>query len=129
MGRLRSAGASVVVVEEDPDVVRRLAGQGVATVRGDGGDPEVLRRAGASRAAAIVSTMRRMDDNARLLATFGHVKILVRVFSGEQARAVRDGGGVPVVEAELAAGAALDWYEDALAPPDSVPGHGGRRAR
>lgn len=108
--RLRAVGAPVVVVEDDPDVVRRLNGQGVATVRGDGGDPEVLRRAGASSAKAIVSTMRRMDDNTRLLTTFSHVTVLVRVFSGEQALRVRDAGGVPVVESELAASAALEWY-------------------
>lgn len=109
--RLRVLSTPLVVVEDDPEVVRQLDAQGVPVLRGDGGDPDVLRRAGAEGAAAIVSTMRRLPDNARLLGTFQGAKVLVRVFSGEQAEAVRRLGGVPVVEAELAAGAALRWYE------------------
>jgi CPA2 family monovalent cation:H+ antiporter-2 len=129
--RLRALGTPLVVVEDDPEIVRQLDVQGVSVLRGDGGDPEVLRRAGANTAAAIVSTMRRLPDNARLLATFRGAQVLVRVFSGEQAAEVRRLGGVPVVEAELATGAALRWFEDnqenaaAGRPSRSPPAVGG----
>jgi Kef-type K+ transport system membrane component KefB len=107
---LRPASSNVVVVEGDPAVVQSLARQGVHVLRGDAADPKILREAQADRAIAIISTMRRAEDNARLLSTVRGPAVFVRVFSEQEAAGVRELGGHPVVEAELAAEALLSWH-------------------
>lgn len=102
----------VVVVDDDPAVLLGLAEQGIRGVRGDGADPDVLAAAGAARARVVVSTMRRMGDNARLLARLPDTPVFVRVAWVEEADEVRRLGGRPVVEADLAEAAFLRWYED-----------------
>jgi monovalent cation:H+ antiporter-2, CPA2 family len=114
LDHLESKGSPVVVVDDDPSVIDALDRRGVPAVRGDGGDSAVLRAAGADAALAIVSTMRRMRDNTRLLARFRSVPVLVRVFSETDADQVRRLGGLPVVEASLATGAILQWYEQTV---------------
>lgn len=109
---LRGSSTEVVVVDDDPGVVQSVAQQGVTVIRGDAANPEVLREVGAERAKAIVSTMRRAHDNARLLSTVRGPLVFVRVFSEQEAEHVRELGGHPVVEAELAAGALLRWHAD-----------------
>jgi hypothetical protein len=53
--------------------------------------------------------MRRLGDHARLLATPRGPVVLVRVFSGKEAEAVRRLGGRPVAKAEVAAEALVRW--------------------
>lgn len=108
--RLRGASTEVVVIDGDPAVVDAVARRGVSVLRGDGADPEVLREARAARARAVVSTMRRAHDNARLLSNVRGPVVFVRVFSEQEAARIRALGGHPVVEAELAAEALLDWH-------------------
>jgi voltage-gated potassium channel Kch len=105
----------VVVVDDDPGVAQSVARQGVTVLRGDAADPVVLREAGAERAKAIVSTMRRAQDNARLLSTVRGPVVLVRVFSEQEADDIRALGGHPVVEAELAAETLVNWHAEVLA--------------
>jgi hypothetical protein len=69
-----------------------------------------LRAARADRARVVVSTMRRPDDNARLLGALPGHAVLIRVFSEPEAEQIRELGGHPVVEAELAADALLGWH-------------------
>ncbi len=109
--RLRHDNVPVVVIDEDPDVVARLSERGVRAIRGDGSDPKVLARAGAKGAKIVVSTIGRMADNARVLSSLPDQKVLVRVFSDTAAQAIRDQGGLPVVEARLATEAFLALYE------------------
>lgn len=82
----------------------------VVVLRGDGADIESLRTAGAMRAAAIVSTMRRLDDNFRLLRTLNGPRMLVRVFSEQEAERIRELGGHPLVEDDVATHVLLEWY-------------------
>lgn len=107
---LRQTATEVVVIEGDPAVVESLARQGVSVVRGDAADPAVLLGAQADRAKAVLSTMRRAHDNARLLSNVRGPVVFVRVFSEQEAEQIRELGGRPIVEAELAAAALLDWH-------------------
>lgn len=107
---LRTEGVPVVVVDEDPAVVAALERQGVLALRGDAAHEEVLGAAGTREATAIVSTMRRIEDNLELLRRHPGKPVLVRVFSAEEAEQVRARGGLPVVESELASEAAVRWY-------------------
>jgi Kef-type K+ transport system membrane component KefB len=109
---LRGGSAQVVVVDDDPGVVRSLQQQGIRVLRGDGADPQVLQAARADRAKIVVSTMRRPDDNARLLGTLHGRVVLVRVFSAPEAEQIRQLGGHPVVEAEVAAESLLSWHAE-----------------
>lgn len=117
---LRPTSTDVVVIEGDPAVVERLARKGVTVLRGDAADPKVLREAQADRALAVVSTMRRADDNARVLSTASGPAVFVRVFSEQEAERVRAFGGHPVVEAELAAEALLNWHSAVLSGETAV---------
>ncbi|MGH7540841.1 MAG: cation:proton antiporter, partial [Gemmatimonadota bacterium] len=105
-------GCAVVVVDDDPAVIAQLDEAGIQTVRGDAADGRVLRRAGADRARAVVSTMRRPRDNAGLLALARGVPVLVRVFDEGDARWVREHGGVPVLYSEATARGLLEWFDE-----------------
>lgn len=107
---LHTTSADVIVVDDDPAVVQSLRERGVSVLRGDGADPKILQAAYADRAKAVVSTMRRAEDNARLLSTVRGPAILVRVFSEQEAEHIREHGGYPIVEAELAAEVLMTWH-------------------
>lgn len=123
LDRLRRAAVDVVVVDDDPAVVQSLRQQGVPVLRGDGANPDVLRAAGGDRARAVVSTMRRVNDNARLLSTLRGATVLVRVFSERDGERIRALGGHAVVEAEAAAEALMKWHTDMTT--GSAAGSGG----
>jgi CPA2 family monovalent cation:H+ antiporter-2 len=105
-----AAGQSVLAVDDDPAVIGRLQDADVPCVRGEAADPKVLQGAGADRARIISSTIRRPEDNRRLLEFARGVPALVRVFDLEDARWVRELGGIPVVYSEAAAEGLLRWY-------------------
>jgi nucleoside-diphosphate-sugar epimerase len=106
-----AAGQTVLAVDDDPAVISRLRDAEVACVRGEAADPKVLRGACVDRARIISSTIRRPEDNRRLLEMASGVPVLVRVFDLEDAQWVRDLGGTPVVYSVAAAEGMLRWYE------------------
>lgn len=109
---LVASGCRTAVVDDDPAVVDRLTEAGVAALRGEASDPEVLTRAGAHRARAITSTIRRIRDNATLLDLVHGPPVLVRVFEKDDARWVRERGGRPVLFTEATADDLLEWYSE-----------------
>ncbi|HKK26732.1 MAG TPA: cation:proton antiporter [Gemmatimonadota bacterium] len=109
---LVTQGRPILVMDEDPAVLRALDAAGVATVRGDVSDSGALDRAGIERADAVVSTVHRPRDNAALLRRVaGRSRTLVRVFDEEDARWVETLGGVAVLASEVTAEAFLAWYD------------------
>ncbi|HUH13646.1 MAG TPA: cation:proton antiporter [Longimicrobiales bacterium] len=106
------AGSYVVVVDDDPAVIARLAEAEVRTIRGDASDTEVLRQAGVERARVVSSTIRRPRDNATLLELARGVPTLVRVFDDADADWVRERGGIPVLYSEAAADGLMEWFEE-----------------
>ncbi|MBX3251270.1 MAG: cation:proton antiporter [Myxococcales bacterium] len=105
----------VVVIDEDRDVVKELADQGIHAVRADGADPHVLRQANLPRARLVVSTLRREADVERLVRAAEGVPVWVRVFSPQQAERVSALGARPVIEAEVGLDHFLRWYEGSIA--------------
>lgn len=101
----------VVAVDDDPQIVERVQEAGIEVLRGDAADEALLRRAGADRAKAVVSTVRRVEDNAPLLAMARRGPVLVRVFSEEEAEWVRERGGRPVIYSDAAAEAFMEWFQ------------------
>ncbi|MEX2577996.1 MAG: cation:proton antiporter [Verrucomicrobiales bacterium] len=108
---LRAAGVPLLVVDDDPAVILKLDREGVPCLRGDGGDEEVLERAGASKARLVVASMHRVSDAMEVLDRVSGVPVLVRVFEEADAEAVRRRGGIPVSSAEAAAEEFMKWIE------------------
>jgi Kef-type K+ transport system membrane component KefB len=102
----------VVVVDDDPGLVDRVAEAGVEVIRGDISDPAVLERAGVRRARVVISTIRRADDNLPLLRIRRKGPTLVRVFHEEDAARIRAEGGTPILYSEAAADEILAWLEE-----------------
>lgn len=115
LDQLVQSGQRVAVIDDDPVVIEKLHRRGIPAFRGDGADFFVLRSAGARSAKAIVSTMRRVRDNQRLLEFVKSVPVLVRVFSPEHAEAVRSRGGTPILDAHAAAADLVTWLESRTA--------------
>jgi CPA2 family monovalent cation:H+ antiporter-2 len=107
------AGTPVVVVDEDPAVIARLAEAGIPTEQGEAANRAVLERAGANRARVVISTIHRPRDNQALLDLARGVPVLVRVFDAGDAEWVRARGGTPLLYSEAAADALLAWFEEA----------------
>lgn len=105
-------GNRVIVVDEDPGVVEALCARGVEAVRGDGADENVLRSFNAHKAHVVISTMRRIEDNERMLSIVGDRTVLVRVFGEEEAQRIEERGGIPIREADAAAKDFLEWFQE-----------------
>jgi len=112
-----ASGLDVVVIDDDPEVVRRLREADIPAIRGDAARPHVLDQAGVTTARAVSSTMRRPQDNRALLQRAGGVPVIVRVFEDRDADWVRALGGTPVLYSEAAAGNLLRWFYGEPTPP------------
>lgn len=107
---LVQAGISVVVAEQNRELVEQLRERGMAAVSGDAAEPEVLIQAHVARARLLIVTIpdtlrtRRMMETARLLKP--DIQVLARAIGDEDAHLLtRDGAaGVFVREQELARG-------------------------
>jgi Kef-type K+ transport system membrane component KefB len=110
---LLGSGYEVVVVDDDPAVIERLRDGEIPAIRGDGADREVLRAAGAPTARLVISTMRRPADHLDLLRFAPGVPVIVRVFEPEDAAAIREAGGTPILTSHAAADEFLRWLEQA----------------
>ncbi len=80
---LGSAGHAVTLVDRDPNIVSRgFAEFGLATIAGDGTDPQVLRDADAGRADVVAAMLRRDADNLAIgviARSLGAKRILTRL--------------------------------------------------
>jgi Kef-type K+ transport system membrane component KefB len=106
-----ATGQDVLVVDDDPATIWRLREAEIPCLRGDASDADVLLRAGVNRAALVLSTIRRPEDNRMLLRLAGGTPVLVRVFEPADAEWVRAMGGRPVLYSEAAVHEFLVWFE------------------
>jgi Kef-type K+ transport system membrane component KefB len=117
------AGYQVFVVDEDPSIIETLIRNEVPCLRGDVSDGEVLERAGIERARIVISMARQMQDNRAALRHAARIPVIVRVFESAEAEQIRQGGGIPVSNAEAAADSFLEWFQgrfgQRLTPPKS----------
>jgi Kef-type K+ transport system membrane component KefB len=106
-----ATGQEVLVVDDDPATIWRLRDAEIPCLRGDASDADVLLRAGVNRAALILSTIRRPEDNRTLLRLAGGTPALIRVFEPADAEWIRAAGGRPVLYSEAAVQEFLRWFE------------------
>ncbi len=64
---LHAQNKSVVVVDFNPDVVKKLTASGVPCIYGDAADPEVLDHLDVKQTKMVISTANSYDDNLLLL--------------------------------------------------------------
>jgi Kef-type K+ transport system membrane component KefB len=114
-------GHDVLVIDDDAVVIQRLRDADILCLRGDASDTALLRRANADRARIITSTIRRPDDNRRLLEFARGVPTLVRVFEEEDAEMISALGGTPIIASHAAATEMLRWFDREFAAAETKP--------
>jgi CPA2 family monovalent cation:H+ antiporter-2 len=110
---LRNNSLPYVVVEMNPRVVRAERGKGQPIYFGDVSNPEILRRAGAAHARAIVFAISDPFILPRAISQARHLNpdlhIVARIKRLADARELREAGATDVVAEELEA-----WMEIAV---------------
>lgn len=67
LGTLRHYGHKVLVVDFDPEIVRKLQSEGIPAIYGDMNDIEILERLNLEKAKLVISTVDDEKDNTLLL--------------------------------------------------------------
>ncbi|MFP4352005.1 MAG: cation:proton antiporter [Puniceicoccaceae bacterium] len=114
---LRQAGVPVVVVDEDPAVIRRLAEEGVRFVEGNAASPEVLGRANLRGARLVLAGLTRRRGLRELLeqTRLTDTLVLIRAFEPEERLLAGRYEGVVVVDTVEATVRAFErWMEKGL---------------
>lgn len=105
---LKSTDEHVVVVDFDPDTVKKLQNDGVDVIFGDIIDGEIQERAHLSKARLVVSTLSDLEDNLQLMKATRHVnkkaKVVVLAYDIEEAQTLYNAGADYVVLPHLAGG-------------------------
>ncbi len=98
----------VVIVDFDPDVVRRLRQKGIKAFFGDIADPEIQDRVGLDRARLVISTVPDVEDNLLLIERLNkenkRAKIVVMCYEIDDAKRLYKAGADYVVLPHLAGG-------------------------
>ncbi|MGH2613458.1 MAG: NAD-binding protein [Rhabdochlamydiaceae bacterium] len=102
---------NVVVVDFDPDVVKRLKQKGIKSFFGDIADPEIQERAHLDKAKMIISTVPDVEDNLLLIERMNKenkkAKIVVMAYEIDDAKRLYKAGADYVVLPHLAGGRLL----------------------
>jgi Trk K+ transport system NAD-binding subunit len=120
--QLVEAGRTVVVVDDDAVAVEQAKQAGAVALRGDGADLRMLRLSQARYANLVLSTMRRLEDNLRVLEHVRGPRVLVRVFSDIDGRRINAMGGLAIVEANAGAAQFHTWFHNNFVPDPHVAG-------
>ena len=80
-------------------------------------DIALLKRASADRARIITSTIRRPQDNRRMLEFARGVPALIRVFEESDAEWISELGGTPVMASHAAGAEMLKWFDQEFERP------------
>ncbi|HYK08747.1 MAG TPA: cation:proton antiporter [Candidatus Eisenbacteria bacterium] len=105
---LKSTKEQVVVVDFDPDTIKKLQDNGITTIFGDIVDPEIQERAGLAKARLVVSTLSDLEDNLLLIKVARRmnkqIKVVLLAYDIEEARILYRDGADYVVLPHLAGG-------------------------
>ncbi len=105
---LKNTGEKILIVDFDPDIVKRLQEQEHNVIFGDISDPEIQDRVGFEKAKLVVSTVPDLEDNLLLIEGLLHknrkATIVVMAYEAEDAKALYKAGADYVVLPHLAGG-------------------------
>ena len=108
-----------VVIDRDPDIIRRLQMQGIACLYGDASHRVLLTKAGAADASLIIVALPEIEPAAlavsRIRAFNPKAPILARAHGQAEARRLAGLGATEVIQPEVEASAtlirhALTWF-------------------
>ena len=109
--RLQNRGEFVIIVEDDEAAVDRAREAGFTVEKGDGTEPEVLRRAGIADAKQVVAVTQNDNDNLLVCqlarAKFDVPKVYARVNKTENADAFKT-LEVTAIDVSMASAYAID---------------------
>jgi len=109
---LRQARRQVVVVDDDPGVLAQAAQEGLLVLRGDAADPELLTRARAAEAAAVVVNVRRVATALEIVQNVRGRPVLVHLLDPSDAPRIAAAGGTPIVYVESAVDQLVEWLRE-----------------
>ncbi|MGF1678392.1 MAG: cation:proton antiporter [Candidatus Methylacidiphilales bacterium] len=109
------AGFNIVVVDDDPAVIEVMTRKKITCLRADGSDPRVLEQVNARQARLIIASLPRLSDLLKIIHWVGTVRVIARVFEEHEVKAVEEAGGTAVHNAEAAASAFEDWFQQSEA--------------
>lgn len=105
---LRQSHEKVVVVDFDPDVIKRLKDKKIPAIFGDIADPEIQERIGFERAKMVISTVPDLEDNLLLIEGLKHsnkkARVVVMAFENDEAKQLYKVGADYVVLPHLVGG-------------------------
>ncbi len=108
MHALKQSKEQVLVVDFDPDIIKRLKNENTPALFGDIADPDIQERVGFDRAKMVISTVPDLEDNLLLIQGLTHMnkraKIVVIAFESDDAKLLYKAGADYVVLPHLAGG-------------------------
>lgn len=123
-------GATLTIIDHDPQVIQNAATYGFKVYYGDGGRPEVLHAAGAHQACAVLVCLDDAATATRIAESAQHAcpqaRVIVRAYDREHALALAKTGAdvfvretfesamVMAREAVLATGASLEEADEVM---------------
>jgi Kef-type K+ transport system membrane component KefB len=105
---LKQSKEQVLVVDFDPDIIKKLKNEKTPALFGDISDPDIQERVGFDRAKMVISTVPDLEDNLLLIQGLTHTnkraKIVVIAFESDDAKLLYKAGADYVVLPHLAGG-------------------------
>lgn len=105
---LKNTDEQVVVVDFDPDTVKKLQKKEILVIFGDIIDPEIQEKAHIEKAKLVVSTLSDLEDNLLLMKATRHLnkkaKLIVLAYDTDEANILYHQGADYVVLPHLAGG-------------------------
>ncbi len=93
------------VIERDPDIVRQLRRRGISCVYGDASQAELLKAAGAQRAALVIVALPVIHEASltvrRLRGLSVNIPVLVRAHGFREAVDLKDVGATEIILPEV----------------------------
>ncbi|MCC5833490.1 MAG: cation:proton antiporter [Opitutales bacterium] len=119
---VRDAGCPVVVVDDDPVIVRRLKGMDIHAVAAEASDEKTLKRVHADKARLVIVALRRFSDAAKILKFLKpyKVKVWVRVFDESQAAEIERSGGKAIMGVHKTIERFMEWIKKELPQDDKA---------
>lgn len=98
----------VLIVDFDPDVIKKLKDEKIPAIFGDIADPDIQERVGFEKAKMVISTVPDLEDNLLLVKGMMRLnrraKIVVIAVEGEDAKRLYSAGADYVILPHLAGG-------------------------
>ena len=102
----------VLVVDQDPVVCEWAEATGAIAIRADAADLRVLDIVNAKSAKAVISTLKQMTVNRRIIEDIGDVPAIVRAFEDSEVEAIQSAGGIPIAYSKAAAEDFTSWFDN-----------------